>query len=118
MHKRCLENIPFSLNRSNSHTHSLVEWNRIISNLNKLNCKLICALKSGLPLLLKAKIQCQFKVFANIFPRIQGFVHFSRFYKLSNIRTITIFFSHDTFANIYFHIYTKQDDFHTVISQC
>ena len=54
-----------------------------------------------MPVLLKTKIQGQFKVFANIFPRIQGFVHFSRFYKFSNIRTITIFFSHDRLSQTY-----------------
>ena len=56
---------------------------------------------TGLPLLFKTKIQGQFKVFAYILPRNQGFCTFSRFYKLSNITIITIFFSHDRLSQRY-----------------
>ena len=52
---------------------------------------LLCYVIPGLPLLFKTKIQGQFKVFANILPRIQGFCTFSRYFKLSNLTIITIF---------------------------
>ena len=75
--------------------------------------------ETALSLLYMIKIQGQFKVFANILPRIQDFCTFSRFTKLSNI-TIIKFFSlmTDFHKVIHFHVYTKQDEFHTVILQC
>ena len=75
--------------------------------------------ETAVSLLYKTKIQGQFKVFANILPRIQDFCTFSRFTKLSNI-TIIKFFSlmTDFHKVIHFHVYTKQDEFHTVILQC
>ena len=68
---------------------------------------------TGLPLLFKTKIQGQFKVFANILPRIQGFC---TFFKVLN-NNHNFFLSWQTFTKIYFHVYTKQDEFHTVIDR-
>ena len=60
--------------------------------------KSLRAASGGWTILFKTKIQGQFKVFAYILPRIQGFC---AFFKLSNITIITIFLSHDRLSQIY-----------------
>ena len=71
----------------------------------------------GLPLLSKTKVQDQFKVLANISPRIQSFCTFFKVLQVIKYNNNHNFFLlSQTFTKIYFHVYTKQDKFHTLIS--
>ena len=72
----------------------------------------------GLPLLFKTKIQVNSKFSPTFYPEFKVFVHFSRFYKLSNITIITIFFSHDRLSQRYTSRSTLSKMNFIVISQC
>ena len=62
---------------------------------------MFCRQAQGRHYISRLKFKVNSRFLPTFYPEFKVFVHFSRFYKLSNIAIITIFFSHDRLSQRY-----------------